>query len=473
MKPRSLRSRLIFGTAVSLTLIFLAAGVALYMLMRASLIREFDAALLSEAAAVASLTEQDKGNIEVETQPPNLPQFARKDRPHYFEIWRDNGQSVARSASLGDGHFVQAAPQLSFDWLTLPNGAVGRAVVQPFVVRDESLASDDTPPTLTLMLARDAIDIQQALAHLRILIVIVGAASVLAGLFTLGIVVTRGMHPLDEIAKSIERVGVTTLSERIQPDGAPHEIVPVVQRLNELLTRVEDVVVRERSFTADVAHELRTPLAGLSSTLEVSASRPRDPEAYADAAGKCLHVTRGMQTMVNNLLLLARADAKQLAGKMQRVDLVSLLRECWDTHQTVANQRGLQVQWNIAAGEHDLFSDPELLRMIVNNLFANAVTYSDTGGAIEIELNNHILVISNPANGFSSADATHVFDRFWRADAARTQAGVRCGLGLPLCRKLAEVLGGAISATSACGEFRVTLSLQNSAADQARPITTC
>jgi two-component system OmpR family sensor kinase len=459
VKPRSLRSRLIVGTAVSLTLIFLAAGTTLYLLMRASLIREFDAAMLTEAAAVASLTEQDKGTIEVETQPPNLPQFSRKDRPHYFEIWRANGESVARSASMGAGHFAQPEARLQHDWMSLPDGVLGRVVVQPFVVRDESLPKGQTAPTLTLLLARDTIDLQQTLSQLRTLIIVVGAASVLAGLLSMAFVVRRGMHPLDDIARSIERVGVNNLSERIEPNGTPREIVPVVQRLNDLLHRVEDVVIRERGFTADVAHELRTPLAGLSSTLEVSASRPRDPSAYADTAEKCLRVTRGMQTMVNNLLLLARADAKQLTGKTQRVDLARLLRECWEPNQEQAIQRGLQVKWNIAAAESELFSDPELLRMIVNNLFANAVTYSDAGGIIEIELKDRTLVVSNSASGFAPADAARVFDRFWRADAARTQAGVRCGLGLPLCKKLAEVLGGTITATCDGGMFRASLSL--------------
>jgi heavy metal sensor kinase len=460
VKLCSLRSRLIVGTAASLTLIFLAAGISLYLLMRASLIREFDAALLTEAAAVASLTEQDKGRIEVETQPASLPQFARKDRPHYFEVWRANGESVARSASMAETHFGQPEPRLQFNWMTLPSGVLGRVVVQPFVVRDESLPAGQTPPTLTLLLARDTIDLQQSLARLRTLIIAVGVGSVLAGVVTMAIVVRRGMYPLDEVARSIERVGVTNLSERIQPNGTPREIVPVVQRLNELLNRVENVVTRERAFTADVAHELRTPLAGLSSALEVSASRQRDPQAYADSTEKCLRVTRGMQTMVNNLLLLARADAKQLTRKTQRVNLAPLLRECWETHQESATQRGLLVKWNIAAAQCELLSDPELLRMIVNNLFANAVSYADAGGVIEIELRDHVLVVSNSASRFSPADADRVFDRFWRADAARTQAGVRCGLGLPLCRKLAEVLGGTISATSENGMFRVMLSLK-------------
>jgi heavy metal sensor kinase len=455
------------GTATSLTVIFVVAAVALYLLMRASLVAEFDAALAAEATALTSLVEQDKGDIEVEPAVANLPEFERPQRPHYFEIWAPDGKSVARSASLAGDHLSRPEMPINsrarFAPIPLPGGRTGRAVFLTFQARDESPSAEPNRPALTLAVARDTQDLAAALVRLGWLLAGVSVAAVFAGVATMAWVVRRGLRPLDLVAASIERVGVSDFSERIQPNGTPREVVPVVQRLNELLERLERVVARERSFTADVAHELRTPLAGLSSALEVSASRPRDPESYQDVTGKCLRVTRGMQSMVDNLLLLARADSRQLGRKLLPVEIGALLRECWDAYEAQARQRGLDVTWDVAPQTAGVHTDPDLLRMVVNNLSANAVVYCDAGGTVRISATTSDsrteLTVSNTATHFSPDDAAHVFDRFWRGDAARTDAGVRCGLGLSLCRKLVEVLGGTIAATSDDGTFRVTVVL--------------
>jgi signal transduction histidine kinase len=121
------------------------------------------------------------------------------------------------------------------------------------------------------------------------------------------------------------------------------------------------------------------------------------------------------------------------------------------------------VAWEIAPEIPNVRTDPDLVRMILNNLFSNAVTYADPGGAVRVSASSSgsrvELVISNSGSRVSPEDAKHVFDRFWRGDAARTEAGVRCGLGLSLCRKLVEVLGGEIAATSRDGTFNVTVAL--------------
>jgi heavy metal sensor kinase len=465
--PRSLRARLLLGTTLSLAAILAAASVTLYALMRASLVHEFDDALLAEARAITRLTELDTGRVEVELEPAAAPPTRAGEDPHQFEMWSDDGEVIARSAvaapalrPLG----VRPGEVPRFERIPLEDGRPGRVVLLRFEPRDEG-GNDAAPPLrrLNLAVARDTAHLDATLARLRMLLVAVSAAAVVAGTGVVAWVIGRGLRPLHALAGAIARVGVNDLSERIEPRDTPREVEPVVQRLNELLARLEGVVGRERSFTADVAHELRTPLSGLSSLLEVCASRPRDAEAYRDVVRRALRVTGGMQSMVNNLLTLARADCDQLAPTAEPLELAPLLRECWEPYDAEARRRGLRVDFDLDPGAV-VQADRDLLRMIINNLSANAVTYADEGGTITVRADDGAndkvtLTVSNSGSRLSAGQAAHVFDRFWRGDAARSDAGDRCGLGLSLCRRLADVLGGSISATSVDGAFTVTLTL--------------
>ena len=263
------------------------------------------------------------------------------------------------------------------------------------------------------------------------------------------------------------------LSERIRLESSPQEVLPVVQRLNELLERLDTAMAREKTFSADVAHELRTPLAGLETTLEVCASRRRDPDAYHDVVSKCLKVTQGMHAMVNNLLTLARADSNALSVQTEPTDVASFLDECWLPFADRATQRGLRVEWTVAAAAPMLL-DREKVRLILTNLFENALSYSNDGGwmciASEISETSLSITISNSGCVLNSADLPHIFERFWRGDKSRTDIGVHCGLGLALCRRIVEVLGGTITAQVSEGTFSVSiLSPRGSAPIPARP----
>ncbi|MDB5289134.1 MAG: senX3, partial [Phycisphaerales bacterium] len=228
---------------------------------------------------------------------------------------------------------------------------------------------------------------------------------------------------------------------------------------------------REKSFTADVAHELRTPLAGLETTLEVCAGRQREPQAYEKVINSCLRTTRGMHAMVDTLLLLARADASQLAATQESVDVEKLLQECWSDYAPVAAGRGLKIEWDTSAMQAN--TDRDKLRVVFNNLLDNAVSYADAGGTIRIGVEGMSLgvqaTISNTGSRVSADEAAQVFERFWRGDAARTDTGRHCGLGLSLCQKIMEVLGGKIAVTSEKDAlFTVTLVLPRASRDAER-----
>jgi two-component system, OmpR family, phosphate regulon sensor histidine kinase PhoR len=164
--------------------------------------------------------------------------------------------------------------------------------------------------------------------------------------------------------------------------------------------------------------------------------------------------------------MLARAESKQLVVQRSPMDLSELCREAWTNFRQRADDRKLQVEWRVP-NDCVVNSDQEKIRLLLHNFFDNAVSYTEQGGRMTISIERQPkarLQVSNTGSRLSAEDATHVFERFWRGDRART-AGNHCGLGLTLCRNIAQVLGGVITAKSDAGVFTVTLELPEPARD--------
>ena len=162
-----------------------------------------------------------------------------------------------------------------------------------------------------------------------------------------------------------------------------------------------------------------------------------------------------------NLLVLARSEAGQLEITCEDVRLAEVLQKCWNSFADQAAERELRIEWRVDE-DGVLKTDRELLRLILQNVLGNAVTYANRQGEVRIESavqdGRIALSICNSGSKLSEEQAKHVFERFWRGDAARSAAGVHCGLGLALCERLMAVLGGSISAHStAGGDFAICL----------------
>jgi len=238
--------------------------------------------------------------------------------------------------------------------------------------------------------------------------------------------------------------------ERITSEQ-PKELAPIVERLNELLGRVDSAMTRERELTAEVAHELRTPLSGLRATIELALDKERSAERYRDALRDCLTICKQTERMVESMLSLAKLDAGMVPVAREKVEVDALVRDVLATHQARIAERGLALTTNIRAVT--VQSDPVKLTSVMSNLVDNAISYSE--GTLHVEVAERTIKITNSS---SLADAKHVFDRFWRGDAART-AGTHAGLGLSISKRLIELLGGQIRAYVEGGRFSVIVVL--------------
>lgn len=460
---RTLRARLLLGTAMGTGFILSACALILYMTVRAELWTEFDESLATKARSLAALVEQDGEEVELELDEDSLPEYKPAVHCEYFQLWKPDGEVLARSPSLGESDLHRCGGRSdhpTYASVAFPNGRRGRIAQITFMPRQEPNAAigqaGSGTAEMTLAVARETLHVDGTLARLRLLLVCGSAGAILVSVLVLSSFVRRGLEPLGRVAAEIAAIGESDLSYRLRSSDVPAELAPIVTRLNDLLARLETAFARERAFTADVAHELRTPLAGLLATLEVSLMKSREAKEYRAAAERSLAVAQQMQRMIENLLELARADAGQLDLAKECIDLVALLEDCWSQFAERAAERQLNVTWELAEA-CSITTDCTKARLVLNNILDNAVTYTDTGGQVTITLrqeNGQVTVlVANTGSAIAEADVERVFDRFWRGDAARAtdRNERRYGLGLPLCQRLAALLRGSITVSMARG----------------------
>ena len=273
-------------------------------------------------------------------------------------------------------------------------------------------------------------------------------------------IVKRSLRPLADLAAQIAALDERDLTTRIHVPRSPQELAPVVARLNELLARIENAIQRERVLTANVAHELRTPLAGLRTLLDVVLGRRRGAAAYRQVLEDCQAICQDTQRLVDTLLSLARIDAGRAVVDRSFVDVAESVAKSWGAIAPRARERSLNVRFDGPSGVL-LSADASMLRVVLANLFDNAVEYADQGGSVEcqwsLEKNGLSLVVANSGCDLDQEQTRKVFDRFWRADAARAATGLHAGLGLSLCKRIIEILGGSIGATVRNGCFIVKI----------------
>ena len=319
---RSLRARLLLGTVGATVLFLITIGFALYGLVRSSLIGEFDAVLGSKARVLSIMVVEGEndGNVwyKLVYEPSYFPEYERTQDAEYFQIWRSGGQVLNRSPSLDRVDLPRLAGAVdapAFVEVTLPDGRPGRVGGIRFTPRreDGEKRSADPKKEMTLVVAQGTEALDARLNRFRWLLGgVFTAAIVLAGV-VLGWVVTSLLYPLQSLANRIARLDADDLSARFSGAYLPSELRPVARRLDDLLRRLEAAFAREKSFTADVAHELRTPLSGLRTTLEVMLSKPREANQYREALDECLGIGRRLQALVDNLLSLAQLEGQRAA----------------------------------------------------------------------------------------------------------------------------------------------------------------
>jgi signal transduction histidine kinase len=443
MMPRSLRSRLTIAVVSIVALSLGAMAAALFVGARRAAWQQHDAGQLARAQTFAALAEHDDDGYELE-----LPEAALlHGAPAYLEVWLDDGRVLVRSRALGARDLQRSAMRDGACRDTvLPDGRRGRSVELRFTPRDEAVGERARP--LTLVLAEGTEDVDAAIAGVRTWFAVVLACGLVIAALLTAWLVARAMRPIARLAAQIARIDDRRLETRFALDGHPAELTVPINKLNELLARLDASFARERAFTADVGHELRTPLAGLRTMLEVTALMDRSAPEYRAAIARALAIVVQLGALVENLLGLARLDGGELEIVQHEVSLRPLIDECWRSHALLADSRSLVFDNRIPAGS-TITTDREKLKLVVGNLLANAAQYTSPGGWIAVTAGEGaVLDVIDSGPPIPVEQLDKIFERLWRGDAGRSSTGLHCGIGLALARGLCEQLSLSLTARS-------------------------
>lgn len=440
---RSLRAQLTASLLCTVLGLAGACGFGFYAWSRHTLMSRFDAALIAKAQALGALVQWDGSHLEVSPAEGLMPEFGSVQRPEYFLIRHDDGSVVARSPSLRGADlpasaFASMSPLL--ESRTLPDGRPGREVVirfRPAIEVEANAASGEisrsNPRPLTLVLAKDQSELIQLLATLRWSLL--GAGIVMAAGIVLAVtyVVRNRLQPLLRLAHQVRLIDAASLSTRMD-DEMPLELRPIRDRVNELLSRLQNAFERERRFTSDAAHELRTPIAELWAVAEIGQGRATDAASVRESFQDALSIARQMDGLVTTLLALARAESGTPKVATAPIDLNAIVRQTWGPLAPRALARQLDVAWEMPAALA-AHGDQELLMLVIRNLLHNAVDHSPLRGELVIAAHaRHYLVelsITNSNSTLTPADLCHLGEAFWRKEESRTDQ-THHGLGLSL-----------------------------------------
>jgi heavy metal sensor kinase len=265
----------------------------------------------------------------------------------------------------------------------------------------------------------------------------------------------RALEPVDEIIQTARSIGGQNLSSRLAVPLPRDELRRLTETLNEMLGRIESSMKRVTQFTADASHELRTPLALLRTSAEVALRRPRREEDYREVLESIVAACGEMTLLLENLLQMARADAGAEALNFRRVDLIGCLRKVQEQGAILAEAKEIRVASDFEEEAVWIDADAAAIERVFLIFIDNAVKYTHPGGKISVRYqkshNAALVEIGDTGIGVSDKDLPHIFERFYRADPARSREQGGVGLGLSIANWIVEKHGGAIHVESTPG----------------------
>ena len=274
--------------------------------------------------------------------------------------------------------------------------------------------------------------------------------SAVAGAF----VARRGMGPLAELTRATDRISASQLHERIAGDGWPRELASLARGFDRMLDRLEDSFKRLSQFSADLAHELRTPINNLRGEAGVALAQSRTPEEYRHTLESSLEEFERLTRLIDNLLFLARADSPTTGIARSRFDVRLAVEAVREFYEALAEDRGVELR---CEGQGTVNAEPVLFRQAVSNLLSNALNHTPRGGQVLIRASERTdgglkVDVSDTGCGIAAEHLPHIFDRLYRADPSRSNHPDGAGLGLAIVKSIMTLHGGSVEVQSEVGK---------------------
>ena len=279
----------------------------------------------------------------------------------------------------------------------------------------------------------------------------------------------RGIRPVEEMATTARHISSTNLRERILPEGYPFELASLASTFNKMLDRLEESFERISRFSADIAHDLRTPVNNIRGEAEVALARARSADEYRDVIESFLEEAVRLSALIGDLLFLARSESPLTHLRREPVDVGELLGRVREYYEASAADGGVSLSTSVADKPVIAELDRTLLQRAVGNLVSNALANTPPGGAVVMgtraDPSTICIEVSDTGVGIPAEALPRVFDRFFRVDSSRSQSSGGTGLGLAIVQSIVQLHGGNVQIWSQPGQgTRVTLHMPASCA---------
>jgi heavy metal sensor kinase len=438
-----IRWRLTVWYLLSFALILLLFAGFVYWQVQRSLLTQIDSALKLVATQALVNVDGDNGRLTFQNL-ENSPDLNSRLKDNIVilllspqgDVWQELG-------------FVEEVPQLPpvAGLQTISNGddswrVYGEAISLPGQAAGWLLVVQSLEPVKITLLALAL----QLLWALPLTLFLAGAG----GYFLAG----RALQPIDNITRTAQATHASGLSQRLNHVGPADEVGRLAATFDAMLDRLEAAFTRERRFTGDAAHELRTPLAALKGRIGVTLSQSRQPQQYIKTLQEMEGQVDRLIRLSSDLLFMARLDQGQMAQQRERIHVKDFLGAVVDQIRPLANQKNITLSENIPTGL-TLQGDMDLLIRLFLNLLDNAVKYTPENGRVSItaakDQTNIRLIIADTGPGIAPEHLPHLFERFYRAESARSrlEAGLGgAGLGLAIAYEIARAHGGQLQVQS-------------------------
>ncbi len=465
MKRRlSIRLRLTLWNIGLLALTLVVFSIALYATLADQLYRNLDARLRLEATASLDDVRRDLLNSGPDAHPPGLITQSNLSA----RVIDAQGRVVVANGLLTaaplDTTRLQQARQQGGMWQTtiITDSEPARIYVLPLERDGQALGYVEVA---------EALSVTEATLRLLALILFIAVPATLAlSAFGGWFIADRALHPIDAITRQAQAISEQDLHRRLNLDLPDDEVGRLARTFDAMLDRLHAAFQRQRQFTADASHELRTPLTVIKTNIGVTLNRPRSVKQYQTALLQVEAEVDRLTRLTSDLLLLARADADQPIASRREIDLVPIVNGATDELQPLAEAKNLTL--NFTAPENAtlcVHGDPDQLHRLCFNLIENAIKYTPQGSVnVKVALASaqhatpaHVLLtIEDTGPGIAAEHLPHLFERFYRVDAARSREAGGSGLGLAIAHSIVTAHGGAIDVKSDLGHGTiVTVSL--------------
>lgn len=445
-------------SALSFGLI-LAATAYLYWALAKNLDREDDGILQDQIHILQVLVQDHPEESEGIRQEVEVESGARKHSRIYIRVLDETGRMLAETPGMGQRLPPGVFPAASVH----ETGSQFHQAKEAFRLMSALAPLGNGKGSRVFQVALDRKEEDKLLRQFGRRILPMLAVSLLLSAAAGSQIARRGLRPIKAISDAAGRIRSTTLHERLPAGAFPSELAGLARTFNDMLDRLQEAFDRLSRFSADIAHELRTPISTLRGEVEVALGRPRTTEEYRETLSSFLEEAGRLTRLIESLLFLARAEHPETQVRREPLELDRELRGIREFYEAAAGEAGVTLDVRVTPPlTADL--DRTLLQRAVGNLLENSLAHTGKGGSITIaaarEDGKLRIDVADTGCGIPAEHLPRVFDRLYRVDRSRTAATGGAGLGLAMVKSIAELHGGTASVASEIGKgTRVTLLL--------------